>query len=251
MARAAHTGVVIPAEIAGAVDGYGAALERVAPGQTAALYAVGGVALGDFSARQSNIDLVVVCEPALAEAQRQNLRRAEHSLERVGRPAGIWYTTWAEIADGPGPTRSPADPIPPLETPMTRALLRGDAVAITGPDWPVVAYDEGAFRAWCLARLEALGQASGGLLVMRRAVTPLVLEAARVAQGALTGRVYSKSEAGELSTAIVPAHFRRILTDAIGYRAGARTSMYWGPFERKYDARALVRNLAEAASRAT
>ncbi|HUE58351.1 MAG TPA: hypothetical protein VMO88_02095, partial [Acidimicrobiales bacterium] len=75
----------------------------------------------------------------------------------------------------------------------------------------------------------------------------LVLEAARLAHMAITGRVLSKSEAGESITGIVGSRHRRVLVDSVGYRRGAQTSMYWGPFERKYDALALVRDLVRAA----
>ena len=72
--------------------------------------------------------------------------------------------------------------------------------------------------------------------------------ASRLAEGAVTGRVFSKTEAGEAVGPLLPPHFRRILTDAVGYRKGAHTSMYWGPFERKYDVRSLLHQLLEAAA---
>ncbi len=75
---------------------------------------------------------------------------------------------------------------------------------------------------------------------------PLVLEAARLTQAAITGRVLSKSEAGELAMPIVSTRHQRLLTDAVGYRQGAQFGMYWGPFERKYDAVTLLRDLLEA-----
>jgi hypothetical protein len=272
---------MLPAELAGPIDGYLAALRREAPDQVAAVYAVGSLALADFSARQSNVDLVVVGDPPLTAAQLARLQRAERGLDRVGRRAGLWYTGWEEVAsDGqsfpapaqtsapaaPSPLRptsvdpasavspptapSPAAPGPPaptLATPMTRAMLRQDPVALLGPDWPVVGYDEAAFRSWCSDRLRAMVTGRKGLLVLRRAVTPIVLEASRLAQGAVTGRVFSKSEAGESIGMIVAPRYRRILTDAVGYRRGAQTSMYWGPFERKYDALVLLRDLLEVA----
>ena len=234
---------MIPSAVARPLAGFVPAVERVAEGRLAAVYLVGGVALGDFSHRQSNIDLVVVCDPPLAPEQVSTLRRAEGQLRRAGRPAAVWYTGWDEIADGPlgDPATRAA-----LETPLTRAMLREEAVAYMGPDWPVVAFDEGGYRDWCRRSLETLVADRHGLLVMRRDVSPLVLEAARLAQGAATGRVFSKSEAGETALSLLPAHFRRILHDAAGYRNGANFSMYWGPFERKYDARLLLRQLAEA-----
>jgi hypothetical protein len=260
---------MLPAEIAGPVDGYLAALRREAPDQVAAVYAVGSLALADFSTKQSNVDLVVVGDPPLTPAQVAGLRRAERRLERVGRRAGLWYTGWEEVAAEGRHAPSPVPPVPAgpaastkaapqaagasppatLATPMTRAMLRQDPIALMGPDWPVVGYDEAVFRSWCSERLRALVTTRKGLLVLRRAVTPVVLEASRLAQGAITGRVFSKSEAGESIGMIVAPRYRRILTDAVGYRRGAQTSMYWGPFERKYDALVLLRDLLEVAGK--
>ncbi len=233
--------VVASEPVAGFVD----AVERVAPGRLAAVYLVGGLALGDFSPRQSNLDLVVVCEPPLADSEIAELRPFERRLTRAGRPPAVWYANWDVIADGPL-----GDPAgwPPLETPLTRALLREEAVAYAGPDWPVVAFEEADYREWCRRSLQAVAEQARGLMVMRREVSPLVLQAARLALGAVDGRVYSKTEAGRAALALVPAHFRRILHDADGFRNGAHASMYWGPFERKYDARQLIRRLLEAAS---
>jgi hypothetical protein len=45
----------------------------------------------------------------------------------------------------------------------------------------------------------------------------------------------------------VSSRHRRVVVDSVGYRQGAQTSMYWGPFERKYDALALARDLLRAA----
>ena len=236
---------MLPSPVSLAVDEFARHAEAVAPGRIAAVYLVGGLALGDFSARQSNVDLVVVADPPLDAEQLGRLKKGERVLERAGRRPSVWYTGWEDIAEGPVWDRSG----PELATPLTRALLREDAVAVLGPDWPVVAYDDGAFRAWCERSLKGAMEQSRGLMVMRREVAPLVLQAARLAHGAVTGRVLSKSEAGEAGGALVPPHFRRILTDAVGYRQGASTSMYWGPFERKYDARELIRQLALAVRR--
>ena len=228
-------------------------LERHSTGAVEAVYLVGGAALGDFSLRQSNLDLVVVVsDREVLGADPAQLRRAERSLERVGRPPGVWYATWDDIAEGPpagGGGSAPEGPEPGpagLDTPLTRGLLVEEAIALRGPDWPVVAYDEAEFRLWCKRRLDALASASKGLMVMRRTVAPLVLEAARLAEGAVTGRVMSKSQAGEAALGLVPNHYRRILNDAVGYRRGASTSNYWGPFERKTDALEVIRHLVKA-----
>jgi hypothetical protein len=231
---------MLPVGVAGPIDQFMATVRQVAGDHLAGAYAAGGLALDDFSARQSNVDLVVVSDPALDSEQVASLRRAESGLRRAGRAAAVWYTSWEEIAGTP---RSDAS----LETPMTRELLMRDALTLHGPDWPVVWHDPDAFRTWCTRRLGDLVSSRKGPLLLRRAVTPVVLEAARLAQGAVTGRVMSKSGAGESVGPLVPPHFRRILTDAVGYRRGAQTSMYWGPFERKYDALVLLRHLMDAA----
>jgi len=231
-------------------DGYLAALQVVAPGQIAAVYAVGSIALGDFSERQSNVDLVVVADPRLSAGQVRRVSGATRGMHHAGRDAEVWYATWEDLdAGGPGSSLDPPDgPAPSLATPLTRAILRRDPTALFGPDWPVVAHDPDVLKAWCSLRLQALAEAATGLLVMRRAVAPLVLEAARLAQGSITGRVLSKSEAGEATIPVVSTSHQRVLTDSVGYRRGAQTSMYWGPFERKYDALAVIRELMDAAT---
>ena len=234
---------MIPVAASDRLSPYADALEASLPGRLAGLYVVGGLALGDFSARQSNLDLVVVCEPPLTAAEARSVSGAERRLERAGRRAAIWHAGWDVLADG---STGDTTTWPELETPLTRALLREEAIAYRGPDWPVVAFDEAEYRRWCHGALTDLAGRVRGPMVMRRGVASLVLGAARLALGAVNGRVYSKSEAGQAAQALVPNHFRRILLDAEGFRKGASASMYWGPFERKYDARQLIRRLLEA-----
>jgi hypothetical protein len=244
---------VIPDVLDRRLRAYRDALQQAVAGRLEAVYLVGGLALDDFSERFSNVDLVVVTDGTVDQDSAANCRRAERWLRHANRQGAVWYTTWAEIADGLVPASGLSSPPPAgshtgdLDTPLTRALLRDEAVPLMGPDWPVVYYSDAALRSWCSANLISLAdRAAGQSMVMRTEVTPLVLEAARLAVGTLTGQVVSKSEAADAATRFVPHHFRRILNDAAGFRRGARTSMYWGPFERKYDARALIKRLAEA-----
>ena len=233
----------MPQVVAGPVDAYVDLLRHELDGAVAAVYAAGSLALGDFSPKQSNIDLVVVAEGGLDPRKMQAVRRAEKSLDRPRRRAVVWHTTWEEISGGPDALREPST----LATPLTWSILRNDPMPLFGPDWPVVWEDKTALKAWALASLAALAGANKGMLILRRDVAPLVLGAARLAQAAITGRVLSKSEAGESSAAIVSSSHRRVLVDSVGYRQGAQTSMYWGPFERKYDALAVVQDLKAAA----
>lgn len=254
---AADTGGMVPDGVSGRIQGYLATLEQLAPAEVAAVYGVGALALNDFSARQSNIDLVVVAGHRPDEAELARLAAAARGLRHAGRPPQVWYVTWEDLdRHGPGSTPdgalTPAGPNPgsPLATPMTRAILRHDPMALFGPDWPVVGFDVDTYRAWAVARLKALVASAHGTLILRRDVVPLVLEAARLTEAAITGRVLSKSEAGELVMPLVSTRHQRLLTDAVGYRHGARFSMYWGPFERKYDALTLLRDLEDVATSA-
>jgi len=215
-------------------------LATVVPERVVGVYLVGGLALGDFSERLSNLDVVVVAEPALEANELAAVAKAERYLDRPGRPAAVWYCSWEQLA------RPAERSTCSLDTPMTRALLCEDALALFGPDWPVVDLDEHQLRSWCASRLQAVAGRAQGLMLLRPEVTDVVLEACRLALGAIEGRVYSKSEAAEAVAPLVRSHFRRILKDASGFRQGGRTSMYWGPFERKYDARALMAELREA-----
>jgi hypothetical protein len=233
---------MLPSEVSGPVQAYIESLRGDLGHQLSGVYAVGSLALADFSHRQSNVDLVVVTDPPLDTRRVDQLRRHEKRMTRGGRPAEVWFTTWVEIADGPG-ARDPQTAA--IATPMTWAILRTDPLAIIGPDWPVVWSDPDALRAWARTRLREIVDSAHGLLVMRHDVSPLVLQVARLAQIALGGKVLSKSEAGETLVNVVSKHYRRILTDSVGYRQGAQFSMYWGPFERKYDALALLRDVAE------
>lgn len=233
----------MPQVVPGPVDAYVDLLRREPGGSVAAVYAVGSLALGDFSHRQSNVDLVVVAD-SLPDADRaERLRRSERAMDRAGRAAAVWHTTWEEISGGPDALVQPSQ----LATPLTWAILRDDPMPLFGPDWPVAWEDKAVLRAWALGRLEEIESAKKGPLLLRRAVGPLVLETARLAEIAITGRVLSKSEAGESMANFVANSHRRVLVDSVGYRQGAQTSMYWGPFERKYDALAVVGELAGAA----
>lgn len=246
---------VIPDALDRQLRVYVDSLQTTLTGRVEAVYLVGGLALDDFSERFSNVDLVVVTEGPVDLRSEASCRRAERVLRHAHRGGAVWYTTWSEVAGGlvpaPGGTSRPVAErrTDELDTPLTRALLRDEAVPLVGPDWPVVYYSEAELRSWCTAKLIGLAeQAASQSMVMRTQVTPLVLEAARLAVGSLAGQVVSKSEAADAASRLVPHHFRRILDDAVGFRGGARTSMYWGPFERKYDARALIKRLAEAVS---
>ena len=187
--------------------------------------------------------------PTAAELAR--LAGAARGLRHAGRPAQVWYVDLGRPRpDGPGFSAGWGCDCAAVE----RCEPAGDADDAghppPRPDGVVRSgLAGGRLRRRHLSGLElppgceALVASAHGTLIFRRDVAPLVLEAARLTQAVITGRVLSKSEAGELAMPIVSTRHQRLLTDAVGYRHGAHFSMYWGPFERKYDALTLLREL--------
>jgi hypothetical protein len=243
---------VVPEELYRGLDAYLDAVDEVAPGRLVGLYGVGSLALGDFSAEHSNLDLVSVTDTALAPEQLRRLTPSHHKLQHGHRPARVCYLTWADLRVAPldglpvsylGRARERGEG---LATPMTWAILHDRALALRGPSHPVVHSDPDARRAWFHRSLQELSRRPGTLL-WRPAVGARVLEAARLAQGAATGEVVSKTTAGKAALELVSSRHRRVLRDVLGFRHGAHTSMYWGPLERSKDAKGVIRSLLELA----
>ncbi len=231
---------------AGFVERFSAA----AAGHRSAVYLVGSPGLGDLSPRQSNVDIVAVADRPLAADALRSLARAHRDLHLHGRNAAVCYTTWHDLAapvtDASAVTfvgSEPADPAR-LANPMTWAILATSPRALSGPDDPTVHTDPEAVRAWFRAQMPEIARRTGGLL-WRRGLTRLVLQATRCAHGVLTGQVLSLHDAGEQALPEASHTGHRVITDALGYREGANTSMYWGPFERKANAVGLARQLLQ------
>lgn len=217
-------------------------------GSHTGVYLVGSPALGDPSPRQSNTDLVVVTREPLSEEHLGRLAAAHRPLGLNGRAAAVCYTTWAGLAGAPEEApasvfegRNPA-PRERLANPMTWAILASNPMPLAGPDRPEVDSAPDQVRSWFRQQLPAIVDRTGRLL-WRRHLSRVVLQSTRAAHGALTGEVVSLRRAGELALPGASHTGQRVITDALGYRAGANTSMYWGPFERKSNAATLGADL--------
>ncbi|HET6964097.1 MAG TPA: hypothetical protein VFH58_04945 [Acidimicrobiales bacterium] len=230
-------------------------LEELVGGRQAGLYLVGSPALGDLSPRQSNLDLVVVTHDPLPPGARRELVSAHRTLKLNGRQPLVCYTTFESLAKAPdratatvylGRTEVGAGE---LANPMTWAILAEHPTPLTGPAQPTVLSEPEDVRAWFAARLPSVVARTGSLL-WRRQLTRVVLQVTRCAHGALTGEVLSLRQAGELALPAASHTSHRVITDALGYREGANTSMYWGPFERKANAGTLTQELLRKVSRA-
>ena len=236
-----------PDELRRLTRDFARSLERAAGDQCAGLYLVGSPALGDFSPRQSNVDLVAVTERPLADPPIKEHGR----LNLHGRDPVVFYTTWENLrhpaieADDRVYSGTRAVDADRMANPMTRAILAHRPVALLGPERPDVSSDPSHVRDWFTRRLPEIADRTGRLL-WRRHLTRVVLEATRCAHGAMTGEVVSLRQAGELALPNASHTSHRLITDALGYREGANTSMYWGPFERKSNAVTLMTDLLRA-----
>jgi hypothetical protein len=243
---------MFPPEAMDRLRRFGTELDRVAPGALAGCYAVGSLALGDYVPALSNVDVLAVsAAPWPSDRLRAACGAGRHltgrRLVQGRRPARVGYLTWADLARGPedgvGACYEGRRAVAPGEmlNPLTWQIMRSSAVCVRGPEYPELW--SGDLRQWAATRLTghwaAWATAAArrpGALWLREATTEPVLEATRLVVALRSGRVVSKLEAGLSSVEHAPSRSERVLKDAIGHRSGARTSMYWGPFERKNDA---------------
>jgi hypothetical protein len=242
------------------VGGYVAGMDRQLPGALAGLYLVGSVALGDYHPRRSNIDMVALGDAGWSGDQLATAARLHRGLGHRGEEARVAYITAPQLTTDPATSKIPCfrggapDDQAELATPLTWHMLAAEALAIRGPEWFECWHDDAALRVWARGRLQGRwrtwarsGRRRPGSLWIRRPVTEGLLEVARLYVAATTGRVTSKVGAGDAALADVPERFGRVVRDAVGYRGGSRTSMYWGFIERKRHALELVDELISRA----
>jgi hypothetical protein len=241
----AATGSPEAVAVVAVTRGFVQAFTDLAGDRDSAVYLVGSPALGDVSPRQSNVDLVAVSAEPLRSDQLRQLSTVHKTLRMNARDATVCYTTWASLREPPaeaeavvyvGQGQAERDQ---LANPMTWAILANHPCPLHGKEPGTVHSDPDLVRAWCAMRLPGLVHRTGRLL-WRRHLARVVLQSTRCAYGALTGDVVSLRRAGELALPTASHTSARVITDALGYREGANTSMYWGPFERKSNAVILV-----------
>jgi hypothetical protein len=233
-------------------------VDAAAPATLSGLYAVGSLALGDWRAQASNLDLLAVADTTWAP---EVVRRLEAVVGAIGphaRAARVGFVTWADLAGDPkevdaavlvGKHQVASEE---LVNAMTWEILRLSAICIRGPEYPDVRSVD--VRAWSDERILTVWPAAldrwrhrPSSLWFRRQTAPAVLETARLSVMATSGRVVSKLAAGEGLIDGARSNPQKLLKDSVGYRQGSRTSMYWGPFERKQDTMDWVRSIIDRA----
>lgn len=248
---------LLPAAVSVHVERYLERLDRTLPGVLTGCYAVGSLALGDFSERVSNIDLVAVADRTWDEGQVAVGGAAADLLRFSGRRPFVALVSWVELAAEP----SAGTPVayPPTGTgvdPFSRDVLYG-APTLRGTDRPQVGQRDGAIEEWAGHTLRsrwapwaASAHRRPAKLWMKRSLADPVLEVAQL-HAACRGDVWSKTQAAQALIAELPAGAgRKVLSEALSFREGSTSSMYWGPVERKKDAIALVAGLSGLSSRA-
>ena len=242
------------------------ALDALLPGRVTGYYLVGSAALGDWEARVSNLDVVVVADEPWSAGELTEAARLHHQLHAGDEPPALAYTTFDTLARGHAGSDAsasaatftgmrPSRPGEGIDTPLTRAVLAEEAVALRGSDWITVA-DAGpeALQPWAVEQLTGrwrraiAGVHPPGTYWRRKPLAEHLLEVCRLHVAATTGRAVSKSRAASLVLDDVPPRFSRVVGDAAGFRQGSRTSMYWGPAERKTHSIELMRLLVDLAT---
>lgn len=240
-------------------EDYVRAVDRSLPGVLEGLYVVGSLALGDFSARFSDVDIVAVASDDWTPERLRLVTKTHHFLNRHKLPVRVAYATWSQLTGDPATATVPcycgSKPLPQedLANPLTWHILATKAIALRGPLHPAVLVNEAALEAWAVRQLNERWGARAKALkhhpaawLLKRSVASSVLEVSRLFEAATTGQVLSKLDAAEEVLKQVPERYMRIIRDSTEYRRGYHTSMYWGPLERKHHAIELI---AEVTSR--
>jgi hypothetical protein len=238
-------------------------LERYAPGLVSGLHLVGSAADGDFRPRRSDLDFVAVFSRTPEQGDLDALfvvHRAYGSDPTLPTLDGIWLTG-ADLAAGPdaaadGPAteqgqflelaRGNRNPVTWFALPdavsivgnLDRAALWQDRERLVG--W-VRENAQSYWRRW-LADAARLSTPRGLAMLGRAGPMWGVLGISRLYYTAQTGKIASKSKAGEW--ALEAFGEQRIVREALAQRAG-KGSLYGNPLHRRRDALTFVGRVIE------
>lgn len=232
-------------------------VDRYVPELVTGLHIIGSAMDGDFRPGRSDLDFVAVLSRAPTEEELEALaiiHRSYGSDPTMPLLDGIWITA-ADIAAGPdatppGPTTSDSQFLELAEgnrNPVTWAQL-GDARTARGmlgreaiwsdPARLVGWVNENAAGYWTRWHASSDGLWSPGGLALLRPATVMwcVLGICRLLYTAETGRIASKSGAGEWALGVVEPQWRPILAEALRIRRGEWGDAYRNPIRRRREA---------------
>jgi hypothetical protein len=224
------------------------------------LHLVGSIADGDFRPGKSDLDFVAVLSRELTDDDAEALvvvHRSYRTDPTLPSLDGVWLTE-AELRAGPdavadGPTSQQGDFVVLARgnrNPVTWFSLPNAVTLIGELDRDALWQDrdrlinwvrenaQSYWRHWLAAR--ASGISPKGLTMLGRAM-PMwgVLGISRLRYTKATGKIASKSAAGEWALTAFDPRWRPIVEEALASRRGER-SKYGNPFARRRDALAFV-----------
>jgi hypothetical protein len=220
------------------------------------LHLIGSIADGDFRPAMSDLDFVAVLSRPLTDEDAEALvllHRSYRTDPTLPSLDGIWLTQ-AELSAGPdaiadGPTSQQGDFVIAARgnrNPITWYSLPAAVTLIGELDRGALWRDDDRLVSWVRDNAATywrrwLAQASGLSPAMLGRAAPMwgVLGISRLAYTKATGRIASKSAAGEWALAAFEPRWRKIIEEALAYRRGA-ASGYGNPFARRRDALAFV-----------
>jgi len=233
---------------------YLALVDEALPERIEGLYLVGSVALADFHPDRSDIGFVAVTADRLGDDDLDALEDGHDRLaDQVRRPwfSGV-YVTWDGLASDP----RALDDVPAHHegrfrrtggfdaNPVQWLTLRTHPMAVRGTDEPEVWTEPDAVRDWTLANLDTYWEpwvarqrklVRGTMMLSDWAVGWGVLGVPRLHYTLATGKVASKTEAGEYALSTFEDRWAAIVGEALRLRRGE------GKQAENYRRRPLVR----------
>jgi hypothetical protein len=233
-------------------------LQRYVPGLVSSLQLVGSVADGDFHPGRSDLDFVAVLAHPATDDEVEALvilHRTYASDPTLPALDGIWVTE-AELAAGPDAC---SDGLTSHDNqflelargnrnPVTWTMLREGAVPLFSElDRASLWHDPARLASWTRENVElywAPWQARASNLfstlglAMLGSAAPMwgVLGISRLHYTLATGRIASKSAAGEYALTAFGEPWRKIIRECLRVRRGERGSLYRSPFDRRREA---------------
>lgn len=220
------------------------------------LHLIGSIADGDFRPGRSDLDFVAVLSRELTDDDAEALvvvHRSYRTDPTLPSLDGVWLTA-EELRAGPdavadGPTSQQGDFVVVARgnrNPVTWFSLP-DAVTLIGElDHDALWRDRERLVSWVRDNAQSywrrwLSGASGISPAMLGRAAPMwgVLGISRLAYTKATGKIASKSAAGEWALTAFDLRWRPIIEEVLAYRRG-EPSNYGNPFARRRDALAFV-----------
>ncbi len=255
----------MPDVVKRSVATYLSEVDAAIPGLVQAAYVTGSVALGDFQAEISDVDLVAICANRPDDSQLKALA----TVHRPSHPAvDVLYVTWDHLQADPGPLSAPHSREGTFycdgafaANPVEWRTLQTRAIAVRGPKLAAhdVWFDPATLRRWNVRNLEDYWR---GRLEWMRRLEPteavmrweyglqwLVLGVPRLHHTVATLEITSKTGAGHYALGFVADQWHPVIRTCIALREDRSATLTLPVHELRQDAVDLVAWLIDDAQR--